>query len=98
MHYLHFYPTFLIGLAPDYVVVHRVDPLDPQRSRVMCEWLFPPETVARRDFDPSDVVEFWDLTNRQDWELCRRVQEGAAARTRPGPYHPLELCVHAFDR
>jgi Rieske 2Fe-2S family protein len=96
--YLHFYPTFLIGLAPDYVVVHRVEPLDPQRSRVICDWLFPSEAVGRRDFDPADVVEFWDLTNRQDWELCRRVQEGAAARTRPGPYHPLEFCVHAFDR
>lgn len=26
------------------------------------------------------------------------VQEGAESRLTPGPYHPLEFCVHAFDR
>jgi Rieske 2Fe-2S family protein len=45
------------------------------------------------------VVEFWDLTNTQDWALCERVQRGAASRGyRPGPYAPSERCVHAFDR
>ncbi|RPI48642.1 MAG: aromatic ring-hydroxylating dioxygenase subunit alpha, partial [Betaproteobacteria bacterium] len=49
--------------------------------------------------DPAKVVEFWDLTNRQDWALCERVQQGSASRGyRPGLYHLSERCVHAFDR
>jgi Rieske 2Fe-2S family protein len=44
------------------------------------------------------MVDFWDLTNRQDWALCERVQRGAAsAGYAPGPYHATERCVHAFD-
>ena len=27
-------------------------------------------------FDPSDAVEFWDLTNRQDWHVCELQQRG----------------------
>ncbi len=98
VHYLHLYPSFLIGLAPDYVLVHRVQPIDAGHSRMLCEWFYPHTTVALEDFDASETIEFWDLTNRQDWGLCEMVQEGAESRLTPGPYHPLEFCVHAFDR
>lgn len=98
VHYLHFYPTFLIGLAPDYVVVHRVEPQAADRSRVVCDWYYPESTLALDTFDPADTIEFWDVTNRQDWNLCEMVQRGAASGNPPGPYHPLEFCVHAFDR
>jgi Rieske 2Fe-2S family protein len=44
-------------------------------------------------------VEFWDVTNRQDWSLCERAQAGVASRGfRQGPYQPTEDCVHTFDR
>jgi Rieske 2Fe-2S family protein len=93
------YPNLMLGLHPQYVLVHRAWPLAPDRTRVVCEWLFPQETMAAAGFDPADIVEFWDLTNRQDWVLCGRVQLGAAsAGYVPGPYHPAELCVHAFDK
>jgi Rieske 2Fe-2S family protein len=98
VHYLHFYPSFLIALLPDYVLLHRVHPQGPDRSRVSCEWFYPETTLAAPDFDAAEEVEFWDVTNRQDWGLCEMVQQGAAGRVRPGPYHPLEYCVHAFDR
>jgi len=96
--YLHLYPSFLIGLAPDYVLVHRVQPIDAGHSRVLCEWFYPAPTMALPDFDASEAIDFWDLTNRQDWGLCEMVQHGAESRLSPGPYHPLEFCVHAFDR
>ncbi|NKB86801.1 MAG: Rieske 2Fe-2S domain-containing protein [Acidobacteria bacterium] len=98
VHYLHFYPSFLIALLPEYVLLHRVQPDGPGRSRVSCEWFYPESTLAQSDFDASEEIEFWDVTNRQDWGLCEMVQQGAASRLRPGPYHPLEYCVHAFDR
>lgn len=93
------YPNFLLSPHPDYVLTHTIWPLGATRSRVVCEWLFTPEALALEAFDPADVVEFWDLTNRQDWELCERAQAGAASRGyRPGPYQSSEDCVHAFDR
>lgn len=99
VHYYLVYPNLMLGLHPQYVLVHRAWPLAPDRTRVVCEWLVPQATLSADGFDPSDVVEFWDVTNRQDWALCERVQRGAAsAGYVPGPYHPAELCVHAFDK
>ena len=44
------------------------------------------------------MVEFWDLTNRQNWQLCESVQQGAhSSGYRPGPYHAIEVSVFNFD-
>jgi Rieske 2Fe-2S family protein len=99
VHYYAIYPNLLLSPHPDYVLTHTVWPLAPGRSRVICEWLFTREAVAAGNFDPADIVEFWDLTNRQDWTLCERVQLGVSSRGfAPGPYHATEDCVHTFDR
>ena len=64
----------------------------------MCEWLFEPSTIARTDFDPTDAIEFWDLTNRQDWHVCELQQSGTASRSwHAGRYSNQEPSVHAFD-
>ena len=98
-HYYVVYPNLMLGIHPDYLVTHRVWPLAVDRSRIVCELFFAPETIGAAEFDAGEVREFWDVTNRQDWALCERVQRGAASRGyRPGPYHPSERCVHAFDR
>lgn len=92
------YPNLMLGLHPDYLLTHVAWPLSTDATRVVCDWYFPPETIARPGFDPAPAVDFWDLTNRQDWALCARVQAGAASRGYvPGPFHPSERCVHAFD-
>jgi len=99
VHYYLVYPNLMLGIHPDYVVTHQVWPLATGRARIECEWLFPGEALADPRFDATEVVRFWDVTNRQDWALCERVQRGTGSRGyRPGPYHPSERCVHAFDR
>ena len=51
----------------------------------------------RPDFDPSYAVDFWDLTNRQDWAACESVQRGMTApHCTPGPLAPDEDGVHHF--
>jgi len=32
--------------------------------------------MAKPDFDPTDAVEFWDMTNRQDWHVRELQQRG----------------------
>ncbi|MBV6415889.1 MAG: Carnitine monooxygenase oxygenase subunit [Steroidobacteraceae bacterium] len=99
VHYYVIYPNMLLSPHPDYVLVHTAWPIAPDRTHVVCEWLFTEAAVAAQGFDPSDVVEFWDTTNRQDWALCERAQAGVTSRGyRPGPYQSSEDCVHIFDR
>ena len=99
VHYYVIYPNLLLSPHPDYVLTHTAWPIAPDKTRVICEWLFTHEAVNAKDFDPSDIVDFWDTTNRQDWALCERAQLGAYSRGyRPGPYQDAEDCVHTFDR
>jgi phenylpropionate dioxygenase-like ring-hydroxylating dioxygenase large terminal subunit len=92
-------PNLLLSLHPDYVMVHTLWPRSADRTEMTCEWLFHPEAMARADFDPVDVTEFWDLTNRQDWHVCEQMQKGLRSRAyRPGPYSHREELLHGFDR
>ena len=60
---------------------------------------FHPDAVAKPGFDPSDAVEFWNMTNKQDWHICELSQRGVQSRAyTPGPYSDLESVLAAFDR
>jgi len=97
--YFHLFPNLLLSILPDYVVTHTVWPVGTAQSRVVCEWFFSSASMAGEDFDPSDAVEFWDVTNKQDWVLCETAQKGVQSRGyRPGRYQAGERCVHDFDR
>lgn len=49
-------------------------------------------------FDPQPAIDFWDLTNRHDWELCRGAHNGVTSRAwKPGPYSELGSQLAAFD-
>jgi glycine betaine catabolism A len=92
------WPLTFISTHPDYLLVHRLEPLAADRTRVICEWLFDPSTIAAPGFDPTDAYEFWDLTNRQDWHACELQQRGTRSRSWvAGRYSSLEPTVHAFD-
>jgi Rieske 2Fe-2S family protein len=84
--YFGVFPNLLISPHPDYVLTHRIEPLAADRTFIECEWLFPPEAWERPGFDPAYAVEFWDITNREDWAACESLQRSAASRGyRPGP-------------
>lgn len=73
-------PNVFVNLLPDHVILHRLEPLAPARSRVVCDWLFDPAEVARPGFDPTDTVDIFDVVNRQDWEVCELTQRGMTSR------------------
>ena len=88
-----------LTVQPDFVMATRVVPLAVGRTRVICEWLFAPESLATPGFDPNDGIEIWDLTNRQDWRMCELAQQGVSSRAyEPGPYSKEESLLAAFDR
>jgi Rieske 2Fe-2S family protein len=98
VYYAWIWPNLLFSLHPDYLMTHRVRPLDAEHSTVICELYFHPETMKQPDFDVSGPAEFWDLTNRQDWHVCELQQTGTASRVYvPGRYAAIERMVHSFD-
>jgi Rieske 2Fe-2S family protein len=99
VYYYAIFPNMLLSLHPDYILVHTLWPIAPDRTINICEWHFHPDELARPDFDASDVTAFWDMTNRQDWHVCELSQAGIASRAyTPGPYSNREDLLYAFDR
>jgi len=97
--YYSIFPNMLLSMHPDYVMVHQLWPKSPERTLILCDWFFHPEAFDRDDFHPNDAVEFWDMTNRQDWHVCELSQQGIASRAyKPGPYSPRESIPAAWDR
>lgn len=95
--YVAAFPNLLVSLHPDYVMTHRLTPVAVDRTHIECEWLFPLEAAGRPGFDPSYAVDFWDLTNRQDWTACESVQRGLSSEHAvPGPLAVEEDGVQQF--
>lgn len=95
--YIGLFPNLLISPHPDYVMTHRMVPLGPGRTYIECDWLFPPEALDKEGFSPAYAVDFWDITNREDWTACENVQRGTANRGfRPGPLSPWESTIYQF--
>jgi glycine betaine catabolism A len=95
--YVNIFPNVLLSLHPDYVMTHRLTPVAVDRTMIECTWAFAPEALEKPGFDPGYAVEFWDITNQQDWHACESVQRGlSSSRARPGPLAPDEDAVYQF--
>ncbi len=95
--YLTVFPNLLLSMHPDYVMTHVLTPVATDRTRVECSWLFPSQAFDLPGFDPSYAVDFWDITNREDWSACEGVMRGMKNRGyRPGPLSSWEGTVYQF--
>ena len=95
--YVNVFPNLLVSLHPDFVMTHRITPVTPTTSSVECQWLFDPDAVADPTFDPSYAVDFWDLTNRQDWAAVESVQRSLGSPLFvPGVFTEAEDAVYHF--
>jgi phenylpropionate dioxygenase-like ring-hydroxylating dioxygenase large terminal subunit len=99
VYYYAIFPNMLLSLHPDYMMVHTLWPIAPDRTINVCEWHFQPAELTNPSFDASDAIDFWDMTNRQDWHVCELSQAGISSRAyTPGPYSNREDLLYAFDR
>jgi Rieske 2Fe-2S family protein len=96
--YYTIFPNMLLSLHPEYVMVHQLWPQSPERTLIICDWLFHPDAFRRKDFNPADAIEFWDMTNKQDWHVCELSQQGISSRAyEPGPFSSRESIPAAWD-
>jgi Rieske 2Fe-2S family protein len=96
--YYSIFPNMLLSLHPEYVMVHQLWPQSPERTLIVCDWFFHPDAFSRKGFKPEDAIEFWDMTNKQDWHVCELSQQGISSRAyEPGPYSSREKIPAAWD-
>ena len=101
VHYYSVFPNLLLSPHPDFVLYHRIRPVSVSESRNDCFFLLHPDVIvdAARMKRFQSAVEFWDLTNRQDWNVCEQMQLGLKShRFKTGNYTPQEDILYALDR
>jgi Rieske 2Fe-2S family protein len=97
--YYSIFPNFLLSLHPDYMMTATLWPKAVDRTEIIAEWHFHPNEMAKADFEANDAIDFWDLTNKEDWKICELSQQGIQSRAyKPGPYSHRESLLHAFDK
>ena len=95
--YIVVFPNLLVSLHPDYVMTHRLTPLEPGKTYVECSWAFPKSAIAKPGLRPG--VRGGLLGSDQPPGLgCLRVgaARGVCAAVVPGPLAPDEDGVHHF--
>ncbi|MEO1529485.1 MAG: aromatic ring-hydroxylating dioxygenase subunit alpha [Planctomycetota bacterium] len=99
VYYYTLLPNMLFGLHPDFVLAWRLEPRSPGSTKITAQWLYEPEAIASPGFDPRPAIEFWDRTNRQDWDICQSSYQGVCSRGyQPGPWSTSESIPKSFDR
>ena len=92
------WPSAYVVAHLDYVRATRIVPLGPERTRLVAEWYFSPETLAQPGFDAGKVADFAKLVIRQDGAASEVNQRGmrspafTAARLMPEEYE-----IHRFQ-
>lgn len=95
VYYYVLYPANFLSLFPEYVTFDWFIPMGPERTRLVFEVY-----VHREEPDPAtDAMEFWEMTNRQDWHICELAHLGSkTAGYFQGRYSSEEEVVHLVDR
>ncbi|MEZ6101931.1 MAG: aromatic ring-hydroxylating dioxygenase subunit alpha [Pirellulaceae bacterium] len=91
-------PNFWNHSSCDHGVSTRLLPAGKSQTNIRVTWLVEGNAQEGHDYQLADIMPFWQLTSEQDWELCRKVQQGvSSSRYRPGPFSTYkEYNVDAF--
>lgn len=74
------YPSVFVGCYADHLRAVRLVPLGPEKTELVAEFLFEPETLADPDYDIANVVDFAILVMQQDIDACDLNQRGLHAK------------------
>ncbi len=101
VHYYSVYPNLLLSPHPDFVLYHQIRTVGVGEITNDCYFLLHPDVIN----DPEKMerfksaIEFWDMTNLQDWAVCEQMQLGTGSRRfERGRYAPQEDILYALDR
>ncbi len=96
VYYYTVFPNLFVSAHPDYVMLHRLLPVDRSTTMIDCHFLAEDGATVE---SLKRAWKMWDQVNRQDWRVCELTQAGVQSPAfRPGPYSDLESMLAAFDR
>jgi len=99
VYYYSISPNMLLSLHPEYVMYHTVWPDGVDKCKVTCSWLFENDVVKSGKHKTQDAIDFWDMTNKQDWYISELSQLGIQSKKySPAPYSGQESLLAAFDK
>ncbi|HVF65917.1 MAG TPA: aromatic ring-hydroxylating dioxygenase subunit alpha [Casimicrobiaceae bacterium] len=93
-------PNFWVHGSCDHAVASRLLPAGPRMTKVRSYWLVDRNAREDQDYSLDKLLPFWNLTNEQDWEICKWQQKGVDSTGYvPGPLSEhKEYNVDAFIR
>ncbi|MDF3285490.1 SRPBCC family protein, partial [Gordonia sp. N1V] len=94
------WPTGQIVCVSDHVTLLCMIPEGPDRTRVVGYWLFQQTDLDDPAFDPGPAVELFDVTNREDFDACERMQRNTTTSywNSSQIYAPFEYRISSFRR
>jgi len=101
VHYYSVFPNLLLSPHPDFVLYHRIRSVAVDQIENDCFFLAHPDVIADKKLMDrfQSAVEFWDITNRQDWQVCEQMQQGLKShRFKRGTYSNAEDILYAIDQ
>ena len=93
------WPSAYVVAHVDYVRAVRINPMGPEKTKLIAEWYFTPQTLAQPGFDPADVAAFAKIVMTQDGAASEMNHRGmrspsfTAARLMPEEYE-----LHRFHQ
>lgn len=92
------WPTGQIVCVSDHVTLLCMIPVSADETRVVGYWLFQQEDIDAEDFDPSGAVELFDVTNKEDFDACERMQRNTTTSywNSSQIYSPFEYRIDSF--
>ena len=94
-------PTFLLATAPDRVIWYRLQPLGPDRLKLLTTTLLAPEALELPNFEKlrEQAAEQLTAFHLEDMQVCTAVQRGLyASGWQPGRLSHLEMPLWLFHR
>jgi phenylpropionate dioxygenase-like ring-hydroxylating dioxygenase large terminal subunit len=94
-------PTFLLATAPDRVIWYRLQPLGPDRLKLLTTTMFAPEALSLPNYEAlrAQAADQLVAFHLEDMEVCTAVQRGFyASGWQPGRLSHLEMPVWLFHR
>jgi phenylpropionate dioxygenase-like ring-hydroxylating dioxygenase large terminal subunit len=95
------HPAFLLATAPDRVIWYRLQPLGPDRLKLLTTTLLAPGALELAQFESLQVQAAEQLAtfHLEDMEVCTAVQRGLySSGWQPGRLSHLEMPVWLFHR
>lgn len=93
-------PNFWVHASCDHAVAARMLPAGRGKTRMRGYWLVDAKAKEGTDYQLDRLLPFWNLTNEQDWNICKWQQKGVdSIGYEPGPLSSrTEYNLDAFIR